>query len=53
MSKAELDLTRSYTEAEYFALETDDRIELIDGKLSVTPPANFPINRSRYPSQPP
>lgn len=40
MSKAELDLTRSYTEEQYLALETDQRIELIDGKLSVSPGAH-------------
>jgi len=41
VSKAELDQSRLWTEAEYLALDQEDsRIELIDGLLTVTPPAN-------------
>jgi Uma2 family endonuclease len=41
VSKAELDQSRFWTEAEYLALdEMSNRIELIDGRIRVTPPAN-------------
>jgi Uma2 family endonuclease len=42
MSMPELDLSAPCTEAEYLAMgETTSRIELIDGALWVTPPANI------------
>jgi|UPI0003737565 Uma2 family endonuclease len=45
MSKQPLDLSRTWTEAEYLALgETDDRYELIDGKVTVSPSATRPHN---------
>jgi Uma2 family endonuclease len=41
MSEAELDQSRFWTEAEYWALEeTNSRIELVDGHLVVTPSAD-------------
>lgn len=49
MSKAELDLTKLWTEAEFLALgETTDRIELIDGRLRVTPHANWDHSEIGY-----
>jgi Uma2 family endonuclease len=50
MGENELDLTRTYTEDEYLALgETDIRHELVDWKLTVTPPPSLPHqNIARY-----
>src|SRR3954454_6842534 len=43
MSDQPLDLSRTWTEAEYLALgELDIRTELIDGKIVVSPPPNRP-----------
>src|SRR3954464_15485107 len=45
MSKAELDLGKPWTEADYLALgETSSRIELVDGGLWVSPSPNTAHN---------
>ena len=50
MSDQPLDLSRTWTEAEYLALgELDIRTELVDGKILVSPSPSFPHqNISRY-----